>query len=195
MHNFSTNSVVLVLSSEYYDPNDYIENFDEFLKARIDDVNIGDFKSDLQPSICPVNYEFSSTTVDDCRTIELDKHHHVNGNLTVVQDFDPIPFAINRSYYIYDIPGGESRGGHAHRNLRQLLVSLSGSFDVVIDDGTRQRRVTLNRPYQGLVIVPGIWRVLDNFSSGAVCLCIASECYNETDYIREYNDFIQLRKP
>ncbi|MBP3737624.1 MAG: WxcM-like domain-containing protein [Muribaculaceae bacterium] len=132
-------------------------------------------------------------TIEHCQVITLDKHHHVNGNLTVVENQSPIPFDIRRVYYLYDIPGGESRGGHAHRSLQQMLVAISGSFDVVLDDGTQQRRITLNRPYQGLLIVPGIWRVLENFSSGAVCLCLASEHYNEDDYIREYPDFLQYR--
>ncbi|MBO4871610.1 MAG: WxcM-like domain-containing protein [Muribaculaceae bacterium] len=135
-----------------------------------------------------------NSSVDFCKVIELDKHHHANGNLTVVENQSPIPFDIKRIYYLYDIPGGESRGGHAHRSLQQLLVAISGSFDVVLDDGTNQRRVTLNRPYQGLLIVPGIWRVLDNFSSGAVCLCIASDHYDEDDYIRDYQSFLDSRK-
>ena len=130
--------------------------------------------------------------MDACRIIELDKHHHANGNLTVVEDNNPIPFKIRRTYYLYDIPGGESRGGHSHSHLYQLLVAISGSFDVVLDDGCRQRRFTLNRPYQGLLIVPGIWRVLDNFSSGSVCLCLASEHYNEQDYVRDYDQFLSL---
>ena len=190
--NFSTNSVVLILSSEYYDPNDYIEDFDEFLQTVGNNQN--KCESDIPRDCCP-EFSFNSTSIDDCRIIDLDRHHHENGNLSVVEDYNPIPFAINRAYYIYDIPGGESRGGHAHRQLRQLIVALSGSFDVVLDDGKRTRRVALNRPYQGLVIVPGIWRVLENFSSGAVCLCIASECYDEKDYIREYDNFIKLRNP
>ena len=134
----------------------------------------------------------TSSHVDACHIIELDKHHHANGNLTVVEDNNPIPFKIRRTYYLYDIPGGESRGGHSHSHLYQLLVAISGSFDVVLDDGCRQRRFTLNRPYQGLLIVPGIWRVLDNFSSGSVCLCLASEHYNEQDYVRDYDQFLSL---
>ena len=138
------------------------------------------------------NSTLLASRVADCQVIDLDRHHHANGNLTVVQDFDPVPFEVRRVYYIYDIPGGEARGGHAHRRLRQLLVAISGSFDVVLDDGVDIRRVTLNRPYQGLLIVPGIWRVLENFSSGSVCLCIASEHYDESDYIRDYDTFKAL---
>ena len=141
-----------------------------------------------------MNQPLAKAAVDRCRLIELDKHHHANGNLTVVENQAQIPFDIKRVYYLYDIPGGESRGGHAHRTPQQLLVAISGSFDVVLDDGTHQRRITLARPYQGLLIVPGIWRVLENFSSGSVCLCLASEHYTEDDYIREYPDFLQYCK-
>ena len=135
---------------------------------------------------------YLTSSVDNCYIIELSRHHHANGNLTVVEDNDPIPFKIRRTYYTYDIPGGEERGGHAHRALYQLIVAISGSFDVVIDDGVKQRTVTLNRPYQGLLITPGIWRVLNNFTSGAVCMVLASEHYDESDYTREYSDFLSL---
>lgn len=127
-----------------------------------------------------------------CRLVKLSKHNHDNGNLTVVEDCNEIPFKIKRTYYLYDIPGGVERGGHSHKALYQLIVAISGAFDVTIDDGVKSLTVTLNRPYEGLLIVPGIWRTLENFSSGSVCAVIASEHYDEDDYIRDYNEFKQL---
>ena len=133
------------------------------------------------------------TTVYDCSLIELSKHHHEKGNITVVENNLTVPFDVQRTYYLYDIPGGESRGGHAHRELHQLIVAASGSFSVTLDDGNVKRTFILNRPYQGLLIVPGIWRTLDDFSSGAVCLVLASQKYNEADYIRNYHEFIVFK--
>lgn len=132
---------------------------------------------------------FRTSSVDSCTLVELSKHTRPNGNLTVVENGDSVPFDIRRVYYLYDIPAGETRGGHAHRNLYQLVVAASGSFDVVLDDGENRRTVSLNRPNYGLLIVPGIWRELENFSSGAVCLVLASEHYDEADYMQEYTDF------
>ena len=129
------------------------------------------------------------TTVYDCSVIGMDKHHSDVGNITVVENNGTIPFAINRVYYLYDIPGGEERGAHAHKTLRQLLVAASGSFDVVLNDGNVKRTFSLNRPYHGLLIVPGIWRELNNFSSGAICLVLASQPYDANDYIRDYTQF------
>ena len=135
------------------------------------------------------------TTVYDCSVIELSKHHSDRkGNLSVVENDISVPFDIKRTYYLYDVPGGESRGGHAHKGLHQLIVAVSGSFSVTLDDGNIKRTYTLNRPYQGLLVVPGIWRTLDDFSSGAVCMVLASEGYSEDDYIRSYNDFITFKK-
>jgi hypothetical protein len=131
--------------------------------------------------------------VYDCTMIELDKHHHVKGNITVVENNLDIPFDVKRIYYLYDIPGGESRGGHAHRELSQLIIAASGSFTITLDDGKVKRTFLLNRPYQGLYVVPGIWRTLDDFSSGSVCLVLASHTYNEADYIRDYDEFIKLK--
>jgi hypothetical protein len=135
------------------------------------------------------------TTIDDCKIISLDRHHSDRqGDLSVVENHINIPFEVKRVYYLYDIPGGAERGGHAHKNLQQLIIAASGSFTVVLDDGKTKRSVSLNRPYQGLLIVPGIWRELVDFSSGAICLVLASEKYDESDYIREYNDFLMLKK-
>ena len=134
-------------------------------------------------------------SVYDCTMVELDKHHSDRkGNLTVVQNGITVPFDIKRVYYLYDVPGGESRGSHAHRELNQLIVAASGSFRVVLDDGSAKRTFVLNRPYQGLLVKPGIWRDLDDFSSGAVCMVLASEVYQPEDYIRDYDEFISFRK-
>lgn len=132
------------------------------------------------------------TSVFDCSIIELDKHHSERkGNLSVVENGDTLPFDVKRVYYLYDVPGGESRGAHAHKNLKQLIVAASGSFTVTLDDGKVKRSFTLNRPYQGLLVVPGIWRELDDFSSGSVCLVLASEKYDAEDYIRDYEGFLK----
>ena len=133
------------------------------------------------------------STVYDCSIIEIDKHHHEKGNISVVENNITIPFEIERVYYLYDIPGGESRGGHAHRALKQLIVAASGSFNVMLDDGRIKRSFLLNRPYHGLLVTPGIWRELDDFSSGSVCLVLASTKYDESDYIRDYSEFIQYK--
>ena len=134
------------------------------------------------------------TTVYDCSMVEMDKHHHETGNITVIGNGKTIPFDVKRVYYLYDIPGGESRGAHAHKELKQLIIAASGSFEVTLDDGNVKRTFTLNRPYQGLLVVPGIWRELNNFSSRAVCLVMASLPYDEKDYIREYDHFINYKK-
>ena len=133
--------------------------------------------------------------VYDCTIIELDKHHSDRkGNLTVVQNSETVPFDVKRIYYLYDIPGGESRGSHAHKELSQLIIAASGSFRVTLDDGNVKRSFILNRPYQGLYIKPGIWRDLDDFSSGAICMVLASEIYKKEDYIRDYDEFLIFRK-
>ena len=129
------------------------------------------------------------SSVYDCTMIELDKHHHEKGNITVVENGKTVPFEVKRTYYLYDVPGGESRGGHAHKELSQLIIAASGSFTVTLDDGNVKRTFLLNRPYQGLYIVPGIWRTLDAFSHESVCLVLASHKYDENDYIRDYNNF------
>ncbi len=134
-----------------------------------------------------------TSTVFDCTILEFDKHHHTKGNITVVENGKVVPFDIKRVYYLYDVPGGESRGGHAHRELSQLIIAAGGSFDVLLDDGKVRRTITLNRPYYGLLIIPGLWREINNFSSGATCLVLASHEYDEADYIRDYEEFKQLK--
>ena len=132
-------------------------------------------------------------TVYNCNLIELDKHHAEQGNISIVENSKDVPFEVKRIYYLYDIPSGESRGGHAHKELHQLLIAVGGSFEVILDDGNVKRTITLNRPYVGLLIVPGIWREITNFSSGATCLVLASHKYEEKDYIRDYNEYLEYR--
>lgn len=132
--------------------------------------------------------------LNDCKILELPKITDPRGNLTFVESGNHIPFDIKRVYYLYDVPGGSDRGAHAHKNLHQFVIAMSGSFDIVLDDGDRQRRFHLNRSYYGLYICPMMWRTLDNFSSGGVCMVLASEYYDEADYIRDHDEFISLAK-
>ena len=127
----------------------------------------------------------------DITLIDLPKIVDPRGNLTVAEGLDVVPFEIKRAYWVYDVPGGESRGGHAHKRLQQFIVALSGSFQVTLDNGYEQKTVLMNHPYQGLLIDTNIWRTLDDFSSGAVCLVLASEHYDEDDYIYDYDEFLK----
>jgi len=133
-------------------------------------------------------------SLDICKIIDLPKIHDPRGNLTFIEGGGHIPFLISRVYYIYDVPGGSERGGHAHKALHQLIIAMSGSFDVVLDDGHEKKRFHLARSYYGLYVCPMIWRELDNFSSGSVCLVLASNRYEENDYYRDYADFRQARR-
>ena len=128
-------------------------------------------------------------SVDDCRLVELPVIHNPQGNLTFIEGAQHVPFDIARVYYLYDVPGGATRGGHAHKQLQQLLIAMSGSFDVLLDDGERTRTVRLNRSYVGLYMPTMIWRELVDFSSGSVCMVLASAPYEEADYIRDYDEF------
>ena len=128
------------------------------------------------------------TTIHDSIILDITKVHDTRGNLSVIQG-NAIPFDIKRVYYLYDIPSGGRRGGHSHKNQQELLVALSGSFDVILNDGDEQKTVTLNKPNVGLLIVNGIWRELENFSSGSVCLVLASDVFEEEDYIRDFNEY------
>lgn len=127
--------------------------------------------------------------IEQCEIIEFPIIHDPRGNLTFVEGERHIPFDIKRVYYLYDVPGGAQRGGHAHRNLHQVVIAMSGSFDIVLDDGTNKQRHHLNRSYYGLYIAPMMWREIDNFSSGSVCMVLASDIYDEADYFRDYQEF------
>ena len=133
-------------------------------------------------------------TIDDCRIIELGRHHGSKGNLTEVENGKIAGFDTERVFFIYDIPSGASRGGHAHKTLRELIIAASGSFDVYINDGTRERTFHLNRPSQALLLSAGVWEELRNFSSGAVALVLASEHYTPEDYIRNFDEFIEYKQ-
>ena len=135
-----------------------------------------------------------TNTVHNCVVIDLPKIYNPSGNITPLNSEIDVPFSIERIYYLYDVPGGESRGGHGHKQLEQYLIAASGSFDVVLFDGKDKLKISLNRPYQALHIVSGIWRELENFSSGSICLVLASRKYDEGDYIREYPKFLEYKK-
>ena len=132
------------------------------------------------------------SSVYECSVVFLSKVHNRAGNITAIENKRSIPFDIKRVYYLYDVPGGEERGGHAHYELQQFVVALSGAFDVLLDDGTNKKVIHLDRPFVGLHITTGIWRELLNFSSGSVCLVLASDKYDESDYIRDYEVFKKL---
>ena len=142
-----------------------------------------------------MKHKYLESTVYDCGIVHLPKISTAAGNITSINNHVDLPFATKRIYYLYDIPGGESRGGHAHKELYQVITALGGSFDILLDDGIRKRIFSINRPDMGLLIVPGIWREIFNFSSGCTCFVLASEKYSETDYMRDYESFkIEKRK-
>ena len=148
----------------------------------------------MKPTNAPNELDMhSETCIKDCRIITLKKHHHANGNLTAVNNGVELPFELRRTFYIYDVPGGAERGGHSHYTCQEFIIAISGSFDVTVDDGNDKYTFTLNRPNQGLLVVPGIWRTLQNFSSGSVCLALASHHFDENDYVRDYNKFLKLK--
>jgi len=190
MENFSTNALAVVLASTQYSSNDYIREYPEFLQSCNEKRNSILVENNTR-AFNGINSKKSS--VFDCSHIELGVNHREKGNITVVENNKTLPFNVKRIYYLYDIPGGESRGGHAHKKLYQLVVAASGSFDVILDDGKVKRTITLNRLYHCLYIVPGIWRELVNFSSGSICMVLASDIYQENDYIREYEKFMKYK--
>ena len=188
---FSTNALALEFGSIPYSADDYIRDYDSFLKYTKETI-IDNKLSPLLDRKVELGKRFS---VFDCTMVELDKHHSERkGNLTVVENGKTLPFDVKRVYYLYDVPGGENRGSHAHRELEQLIIAASGSFTVTLDDGNNKRSFFLNRPYQGLYVKPGMWRDLVDFSSGAVCMVLASDVYKTEDYIRDYDEFVKFRE-
>ena len=187
---FSTNALALEFGSIPYMADDYIRDYNAFLEYSKSTSSIL-----ALPSLKELDIENKRKySVFDCTMVELDKHHSDRkGNLTVVENGSTLPFNVKRVYYIYDVPGGENRGAHAHKDLSQLIIAASGSFTVTLDDGQNKRSFFLNRPYQGLYVKPGMWRDLVDFSSGAVCMVLASDVYIADDYIRDYNSFISYR--
>lgn len=190
MRNFSTNSLALVVASTPYAEDDYIMEFEQFLHEK----HSGSIPVRFPVLNTPVQWHICRPSVYDCSVIDLPKYMFDEGNLTWVERNKNVPFDIQRVFYLYDIPGGEARGAHAHRQCHQFLIAASGAFEVVLDDGINRRTVMLNRPFCGLHIPPGIWAAEQGFSSGSVCLVLASETYSEADYIRNYSDFIEYRK-
>lgn len=195
MTNFSTNSLALVLSSTDFNENDYILDFDLYKKWQNIYVNESPYKKDV-PDVTVRQErnirERSRISIFDCSLYELNKVHDKEGNLTYMYENIHVPFPINRVFYSYDIPGGEDRGAHAHKECHQFIIAASGAFEVVLDDGVNKRTVTLNRPFWGLHVPPGIWASEQGFSSGSICLVLASHGYSEGDYIRNYDDFLKF---
>lgn len=195
MTNFSTNSLALVLSSTEYSEKDYISDYEEYKAWRKDSTKrptISDAKTSVRLNE-PMNKQMltEGVSVFDCSLCELNKMHDPEGNLTFMYENVHVPFPINRVFYSYDIPGGEDRGAHAHKECHQFIIAASGSFEVVLDDGINKRTVLLNRPFWGLHVPPGIWASEQGFSSGSICLVLASHGYDAEDYIRNYDDYLK----
>lgn len=190
IENYSSNSVAVIAASTFYDPSDAIRTMEELCDWNpCKETPIHLTPSTLHPTAKKMY------SVNDCGMIELDRHHSQRkGDISVVENGKEVPFDVKRIYYLYDVPGGADRGGHAHKELYQLIVAASGAFTVVLDDGTNKKAFALNRPYQGLLVKPGIWRTLTDFSSGSICMVLASEKYDEKDYIRWYENFIEYRQ-
>lgn len=192
LRNFSTNSLALVIASTPYDESDYIRDRDEF--DRLAPEMVPSQKASLAAeTINGAEITMPRPSVFDCSVLELPRITNRAGNLTSLLSGVDFPFRMNRVFYSYDIPAGESRGGHAHRHCHELVVAASGSFDVVLDDGHSRRTVTLSRPFTALHLPPGIWATEQSFSSGSICLVLASDDYDDSEYVRDYNLFRKLR--
>jgi dTDP-4-dehydrorhamnose 3,5-epimerase-like enzyme len=188
LENFSTNAICLVMSSHEYSESDYIRDFSAFLHV----------EKTPHTTPCLVRGDAVVRNIDrkpsvyDAAIVELPRIGERNGHISIVEGMKNLPFDVRRAFCLYDIPAGEDRGAHAHRECHQFLVAASGCFDVMLDDGRNKRTVRLDRPYYGLHIPPGIWAAEQSFSGGTVCLVLASHGYDESDYIRDYNDFLEF---
>lgn len=187
LENFSTNSVCLVLSSMSYDEGDYIRSMDEFLNLQKNKRNLERKEYKRKDFLnCSFN---RPPTIYDASIVEVPRIGSRNGHISVIEGGDNLPFNIQRVFYLYDIPGGESRGAHAHKACHQFLIAASGAFEVMVDDGQNKKTVRLDRPYYGLHIPPGLWAAEHSFSSGSICLVITSHLYDEKDYLRSYAEY------
>lgn len=192
----STNAVAMVLASGPFDAEEYIYDHAQFKQLGAE----GEHAESREEASVDASAEDHAeghgiSSVADCRFIDLPRELHANGSLTAVGNgTGVVPFDVRRVFYLYDVPAGADRGGHSHHEAREVIVALSGSFDVVVDDGQDVRRFTLNRPFRGLYIPRGLWRTLDNFSGGAVALVLTSERFSEADYVRSYNQFVELTR-
>lgn len=201
MKNFSTNSLALVLASTMFDEKDYIRDYQAFIAWKTNDEENTCIQPFHPKDMCASSEhirqfekENKFPNVFDCSLCQLSKEHHPEGNLTYIYPNINIPFDINRVFYSYDIPGGEDRGAHAHKYCHQFIIAASGAFDVALDDGVNKRTIQLNRPFWGLHIPPGIWASEQSFSSGSICLVLASDEYAEDEYIRDYDEFIKYSR-
>lgn len=195
LDNFSTNSLALVISSTPYEEDDYIWERDEFCRIKSAWTPIPlqyapDAVSDKVPDIVAVK----AATIDDCALLTLPRHSERSGSLTSLENSKDIPFDVKRIFYLYDIPGGENRGGHAHKECHQMLVAASGAFDVKVSDGKNEKIYRLDRPYYGLHVPPGVWAEELNFSSGSICLVLTSHEFDESDYWRSYGKYLEFKK-
>ncbi len=195
LDNFSTNSLALVISSTPYEEDDYIWERDEFCRIKSAWTPLPlqyapDAVSDKAPDIVAVK----AATIDDCALLTLPRHSERSGSLTSLENSKDIPFDVKRIFYLYDIPGGENRGGHAHKECHQMLVAASGAFDVKVSDGKNEKIYRLDRPYYGLHVPPGVWAEELNFSSGSICLVLTSHEFDESDYWRSYGKYLEFKK-
>lgn len=197
LDNFSTNSLALVVSSTPYEEDDYIWERDEFCKLAAQSKTLPQPapSKPAEPSAAqPDPAKLRAATIDDCELITLPRHSERSGSLTSLENSKDVPFDVKRIFYLYDIPGGENRGGHAHKACHQMLVAASGAFDVKVSDGKNEKVYRLDRPYYGLHVPPGVWAEELNFSSGSICLVLTSEHFDEADYWRDYAEFLHFKQ-